>query len=66
MVKSFVCAYCREEFTSDPVEYAGKLYCCEACAFEASQKINSACGSRRSVETAMRYSRRVSQRPKKE
>ncbi len=66
MVKLPVCAYCREEISGEAVEYAGKLYCCEACAFEASQKINSMCGSRRSVETAMRYLRKASQRPKKE
>jgi hypothetical protein len=59
------CAYCREQIVSDPIEYAGKLYCCEACAFEASQRINSMCGSRRSLETAMHYARRASKRSKR-
>lgn len=31
------CAYCREEITDDPVRKRGKVFCCEACAFEANQ-----------------------------
>ena len=66
MANSPKCAYCREQIVSDPIEYAGKLYCCEACVFEASQGINSMCGSRRSVEMAMRYTRRAPKRSKRE
>lgn len=31
------CAYCGDEITDDPIRKRGKIYCCEACAFEAVQ-----------------------------
>lgn len=31
------CAYCRDEITDKPIRKGGKVYCCEACAFEGSQ-----------------------------
>ncbi len=55
------CAFCREEITGAPIKRGKKIYCCDACAFEDSLKINSMCGSRGSLETAMRYQRGTSQ-----
>lgn len=31
------CAYCGEEIEDKPIRKGGKVYCCEPCAFEASQ-----------------------------
>lgn len=52
------CAHCREELGEEYCEYRGKVYCSEACAFEASLKINSLCGSRSSLETSQRFERK--------
>jgi hypothetical protein len=30
-----VCDFCGEEFEGTPVTRGSKIYCCEACAFEA-------------------------------
>ena len=49
------CAYCREEIQGESTEWQGHSYCCEACAFEASLKSTSICGSRNSVEASLRY-----------
>ncbi len=35
--KKIKCAYCGDEITDDPIQKAGKVYCCEACAFQARQ-----------------------------
>lgn len=51
------CAHCREEVGEEYVEYQGKAYCCPTCAFEASLKLNSMCGSRSSVEAGLRFVR---------
>jgi hypothetical protein len=51
------CAHCREEVGEEYVEYKGKVYCCPTCAFEASLKLGSMCGSRSSVEAGMRFVR---------
>lgn len=56
------CAHCREEIGEPPVEWKGKLYCCEACAFEASKKLGCFCGSQDSVETSLRYSKKPAQK----
>jgi len=29
------CAYCGEELGTNPVHKGSKVYCCEACAYEA-------------------------------
>ncbi|MBI2910427.1 MAG: hypothetical protein HYX92_22510 [Chloroflexi bacterium] len=49
------CAYCREEIVDGPVERRGKLYCCETCAFEASQRTCCTCGAQRTVASSSRY-----------
>ncbi|MEW6034222.1 MAG: (d)CMP kinase [Chloroflexota bacterium] len=51
------CTHCREEFEGESVRYKGRDYCCQACAFEASLRTGSICGSRSSVEAGMRYAR---------
>lgn len=51
------CTHCREEVGEEYVEYKGHPYCCPTCAFEASLKLNSMCGSRSSVEAALRFVR---------
>ena len=53
------CAYCHEESDGEPVRIGDRLYCCEACAFEASQKTKSICGGRSSVELAQRYKHKL-------
>ena len=38
------CDYCHEEIESEPVQRGNKVYCCEACAFEAGRSAD--CGGR--------------------
>ncbi len=40
MAKKTKCDYCHEEFEEEPVRRGDKVYCCEACAFEASRSID--------------------------
>lgn len=49
------CALCRDDIVGDAVNYKGKSYCCEACAFDASLRIGSMCGSQSTVATGMRF-----------
>lgn len=49
------CALCRDDITGEAVTYKGKSYCCEACAFDASLRIGSMCGSQSTVATGMRF-----------
>ncbi len=51
------CAHCREEVGEEYAEYRGRAYCCPTCAFEASLKSGSMCGSRSSVEAGLRFVR---------
>jgi hypothetical protein len=44
------CGNCGEELGPDPVRLGGKVYCCEACAFEAQR--SSDCGGRSDSTTA--------------
>ncbi|NLF03285.1 MAG: hypothetical protein GX601_20160 [Anaerolineales bacterium] len=39
-----ICAYCHEEFEGEPIRRGDKVYCCEACAFEATRSKD--CGGR--------------------
>ncbi len=39
-----VCAYCGDPIEGEPVRRGSKLYCCEACAFEANRSKD--CGGR--------------------
>ncbi|MFH1484834.1 MAG: metallothionein [Chloroflexota bacterium] len=49
------CAHCREEMTEEPIEVNGKVYCCEACAFEASQRTCCTCGRVCTTASGSRY-----------
>jgi hypothetical protein len=44
MAEMLKCAYCHEEIEGEPVRRGDKVYCCEACAFEASRSTD--CGGR--------------------
>ena len=44
MAEVLICDKCHEEFESEPICRGSKVYCCEACAFEASRSID--CGGR--------------------
>ncbi len=54
-----VCGFCKEPVDEkDAIKQNDKLYCCEACAFQASLKKGSICGSQSSVEAGLAYTRR--------
>jgi hypothetical protein len=44
------CDNCGEALGSNPVRRGGKVYCCEACAFEAQRSAD--CGGRSDSTTA--------------
>jgi len=44
MTEKMVCDNCREDFEGEPIRRGSKIYCCEACAYEASRSID--CGGR--------------------
>jgi ribosome-binding protein aMBF1 (putative translation factor) len=44
MAEIISCEYCGEEFEGEPVRRGSHVYCCEACAFEASRSQD--CGGR--------------------
>jgi hypothetical protein len=44
MTETQRCDYCHEELGKEPVRRGEKVYCCEACAFEASRSVD--CGGR--------------------
>ena len=44
MTEILICDYCGEETEGDPIHRGDKVYCCEACAFEASRGAD--CGGR--------------------
>jgi hypothetical protein len=44
MAEKWTCDHCHEEFEGQPVHHGDKVYCCEACAFEASRSKD--CGGR--------------------
>jgi hypothetical protein len=37
MTQAEMCDHCSEELGNEPVRQGGKVYCCQACAFEASR-----------------------------
>ncbi|MBI4216854.1 MAG: hypothetical protein HY687_05640 [Chloroflexi bacterium] len=45
MATALKCAHCHEEIEGKPVRKLGKVFCCEACAFEASKQTSSFCGT---------------------
>lgn len=44
MAEAQMCDNCHEEIGEEPVQRGDKVYCCEACAFEASRSVD--CGGR--------------------
>jgi hypothetical protein len=38
------CDFCHDEIEGEPIRRGDKVYCCEACAFEASRSTD--CGGR--------------------
>lgn len=44
MAKTLACDYCGDEVEGEPIRRGEKVYCCEACAFEASRSVD--CGGR--------------------
>ena len=44
MPETPVCDYCADPIEDNAIERGGKVYCCEACAFEGSRSID--CGGR--------------------
>jgi hypothetical protein len=44
MTEGSVCDHCREELPEEPIRRGSKVYCCDACAFEASRSHD--CGGR--------------------
>ena len=44
MSNTYRCDYCHDEFEGEPIRRGDKVYCCEACAFEASRSKD--CGGR--------------------
>jgi hypothetical protein len=44
MTETQRCDYCHEELGEESVRRGEKVYCCEACAFEASRSVD--CGGR--------------------
>jgi len=55
MTETLVCDHCGEEIEGEPIRRGDRIYCCEACAFEASRSTD--CGGRidihasRSIDT---------------
>ncbi len=50
MAETLICDFCQEEFDTEPIRRGDKVYCCEACAFEASRSVD--CGGRTDVHSA--------------
>jgi hypothetical protein len=44
MGEPLTCDYCEDEIEGEPIRRGNKLYCCEACEFEASRSAD--CGGR--------------------
>jgi hypothetical protein len=56
--KAVVCAFCGEPVGPDAVHRRAKVYCCEACAFEAGRSVDCAGrtdGSQASLEEEMQF-----------
>lgn len=44
MTETSVCDYCGEELPEEVIRLGGRVYCCQACAFEAARSKD--CGGR--------------------
>lgn len=63
MIPTLKCQHCRQEIQGEPVRQGNKVYCCEACAFEATTRCGGFCGCRDSLEVAQRYFHRREEKP---
>ncbi len=52
-----LCSGCGQWAIWTPLTRRRPVYCCEACAFEASKKKGAICGSRESLETSLKFLR---------
>ena len=50
MTKTLGCDYCGEEIEGEPIRRGDRVYCCEACAFEAMRSTD--CGGRIDIHAA--------------
>jgi hydrogenase maturation factor HypF (carbamoyltransferase family) len=57
MTEKTLCDHCKEELPDEPVRRGTQVYCCEACAFEASRSHD--CGGR----TDTPFSQRIIEMP---
>ena len=44
MTETLICDYCGEEIEEEHIRRGDRVYCCDACAFEASRSAD--CGGR--------------------
>jgi hypothetical protein len=44
MAETLTCSFCHDPIEGEPIRRGDKVYCCEACAFEASRSVD--CGGR--------------------
>ena len=44
MTETLVCDHCGEELAEKPIRHGNRVFCCEACAFEAARSAD--CGGR--------------------
>lgn len=47
MTEILICDYCKEKIDLEPIHQGDKVYCCQACAFEASRSAD--CGGRTDI-----------------
>ena len=72
MAEAQMCDNCYEELGEEPIQRGDKVYCCEACAFEASRSVDCAgwgcsSGCKRAAGAPIPMSpRRLSKRHKSE
>jgi hypothetical protein len=50
MEERLVCDYCHEEFEGKPIRRGARVYCSEACAFEASRSTD--CGGKTDIHAS--------------
>ena len=50
MAETLICDQCKEEIDVEPIRRGDQVYCCQACAFEASRSAD--CGGRGDSVTA--------------
>lgn len=50
MTEPSVCDHCGEELPKEPIRLGDHVYCCQACAFEASRSQD--CGGRTDIHSS--------------